>query len=140
MVPSDVDVPLTHGCRDRVPSAYTRRQQLKRDLRALVPVSWRRAFRMHLECVCVPDGTGRIRKADNCHAFVVGGDVAETANAFEKELVVVLGFAVMATSALVVPSLSLVTTTLPPASGESTLGTSLPEHSALSLRTSKTCF
>jgi hypothetical protein len=46
----------------------------------------------------------------------------------------------MATSARVVSSRSLVTTTLPPTSGESTLGTSLPEHSAVSLRTRKTCF
>jgi hypothetical protein len=46
----------------------------------------------------------------------------------------------MATSARVVPSLSLATTTLPPTSGESTLGTSLPEHSAVSLRIRKTCF
>jgi hypothetical protein len=139
MVPSDLNVPLAGGA-----SAPQRqdllRQQLKRDLRALVPISRRRAFRMHLECICIPDGIRRIRKADDCHAFVVGRDVAEPANAFERELVCRVGLGRLATSARVVPSRSLVTTTLPPTSGESTLGTSLPEHSAVSLRTRNTCF
>jgi hypothetical protein len=75
------------GWRIRAATAYCRRQQLKRDLRALVPISQRRALRLHLESIRIPDGIRRIRKADNRHALVVGGDVAESANAFESELV-----------------------------------------------------
>ena len=88
---------LTHGAlrpdhaadgrRIRAATAYCRRQQLKRDLRALVPISQRRALRLHLESIRIPNGIRRIRKADNRHALVVGRDVAEPANAFESELV-----------------------------------------------------